>query len=327
MLTLFLIGLAIAVGYFAITWAISVKMKNYGLVDAAWSYGVAILAPIYALHSPGDATRKWLVTVIGVLWSLRLGTYILVRVIKHHPVEDVRYESLRERWPGPAMFLAFFELQALIVVVFSLPFLFVAFNARTGLSPVEIAGLTLAALALCGEALADRQMRAFKADPANKGKVCQAGSVALLAASELFLRVTHLVGFFPRRARLPLGLDDHRLPAAHATIPAQGHRHPADRGIRREEQGRRLPRIPAHDFGLRALVSERLARAIARAFLSNRELSFRIGGAVAYPCCQSAIYPHATSGRRHHISLHRHRAQFPALGDASAGDGAGAGAA
>jgi len=175
MLTLLLIGLAIAVTYFAITWAISVKIKNYGLLDVAWSYGVAILAPIYALYGPGDYTRKWLVTAIGVLWSLRLGTYILLRVIWHHPTEDVRYESLRKRWPGPAMFLAFFELQAIIVVIFSLPFLFVAFNTRAGLSPVEMAGLILAVFSLCGEALADHQMRVFKANPANKGAVCQAG--------------------------------------------------------------------------------------------------------------------------------------------------------
>jgi steroid 5-alpha reductase family enzyme len=106
---------------------------------------------------------------------LRLGTYILLRVIKHHPVEDVRYESLRKRWPGPAMFLAFFELQAITVVIFSLPFLLVAFNMRAGLSTVEVAGLSLAGLSLCGEALADRQMRTFKADPANKGVVCQTG--------------------------------------------------------------------------------------------------------------------------------------------------------
>ncbi len=175
MITLLLAGLVIAVTYFAATWAVSVRIKNYGLLDVAWSYGVAILAPIYAVFSPGEPMRKWLLTAIGVAWSLRLGTYILLRVLRHHPQEDVRYETLRARWTGAGMFLIFFELQAVLVVIFSLPFLFVACNTAPTLSPLEIAGLTLAIIALGGETLADLQMQAFKRDPASKGQVCQRG--------------------------------------------------------------------------------------------------------------------------------------------------------
>ena len=40
---------------------------------------------------------------------------------------------------------------------------------------MEITGLALAILSLGGEALADWQLKQFKADPANRGKVCQAG--------------------------------------------------------------------------------------------------------------------------------------------------------
>ena len=73
------------------------------------------------LTGPGLALRKWAFAAIGIVWSLRLGTYILLRVIRHHPTEDARYESLRAKWPGPLSFLVFFELQALLVAVFSLP--------------------------------------------------------------------------------------------------------------------------------------------------------------------------------------------------------------
>jgi len=175
MWTLLGIGTVIAVVAFALVWAISVRIRNYGLLDAAWSYGVTVLAPIYAWYGPGDALRKWLVTAVGVAWSLRLGTYILVRVLRHHPTEDQRYETLRKRWPGTGMFLVFFELQAVLVVIFSLPFLFVAFNPSPHLQLVEIAGLILALIALAGEATSDLQMSAFKADPASKGQVCRRG--------------------------------------------------------------------------------------------------------------------------------------------------------
>ena len=194
MLTLLLIALAVAVTYFTVTWAISVKIKNYGLLDAAWSYGVAVLAPIYALVGPGHAPRKWIATAIGVAWSLRLGTYILVRVLKHHPAEDVRYQTLRARWPGTGMFLAFFELQAIVAVIFSLPFLFAAFNPAP-LQPVEIAGLVIAFLSLCGEALADRQMKQFKGDATNRGRVCEAGLWRYSRHPNYFFEALLWVGF------------------------------------------------------------------------------------------------------------------------------------
>jgi steroid 5-alpha reductase family enzyme len=175
MLTLFLIGLATAMVSFAVVWAISVKVRNYGFLDVAWSYGVAVLAPLFAFNSPGAPARKWLLTAIGVAWSLRLGTYILLRVLRHHPKEDARYQTLRQRWNGPALFLAFFELQALLVAAFALPFLFISFDSAPALHPLTIAGAALAVLCLCGEATADFQMQRFKADHANDGKVCETG--------------------------------------------------------------------------------------------------------------------------------------------------------
>jgi steroid 5-alpha reductase family enzyme len=161
--------------YFAVVWAISVKVRNYGFLDVAWSYGVAVLAPLFALESPGPPARKWLLTAIGMAWSLRLGTYILFRVLRHHPREDTRYQTLRQQWKGPGMFLAFFELQALMAAIFALPFLFVSFDPAPAIDALTIAGAALAVIALCGEAIADVQMQRFKADRANEGKVCQVG--------------------------------------------------------------------------------------------------------------------------------------------------------
>lgn len=168
-------ALVISAVFFTIVWAVSVRMANYGLLDVAFSYGVALLAPMYAWFGPGYALRSWAFTAVGVAWSLRLGTYILVRVLKHHPAEDVRYQSLRARWPGPIRFLGFFQLQAVLVVIFSLPFLVVAFNTRADMSTIEIAGILLAAIGVLGETIADLQMQAFKRNAANRGRVCDVG--------------------------------------------------------------------------------------------------------------------------------------------------------
>ncbi len=175
MLPLLGLGSLLCIVAFALCWALCVRIKNYSFLDVAFSYGVAVLAPLYAWNAPGALPRKAAFVALGVVWSVRLGTYILLRVLRHHPQEDVRYEALRDRWKGPWMFLLFFEMQAVLVVLFSLPFLLAAFNPAPEFHPLELAGLAVAAIALLGESTADRQMQAFKNDPRNKGGVCQAG--------------------------------------------------------------------------------------------------------------------------------------------------------
>jgi steroid 5-alpha reductase family enzyme len=92
------------------------------------------------------------------------------------------------------MFLVFFELQALIVVIFSLPFLFAAWNP-TPLGALEYAGLGISLLVLAGESMADRQMRSFKQDPANKGRVCNAGLWRYSRHPNYFFEFLVWVGF------------------------------------------------------------------------------------------------------------------------------------
>ena len=175
MISILLLSLAIAMGYFFLTWLVSLKIRNYGLLDVAWSYGVAILAPLYAILGSGLPMRRWIGLALGAAWSLRLGTYILLRVIKHHPTEDVRYQTLRARWPGAGMFLLFFQLQAVLVAVFAIPFLLLSFDSRPGFGILEILGWGLAVISLVGESLADSQLKSFKQNPANHGQVCAVG--------------------------------------------------------------------------------------------------------------------------------------------------------
>lgn len=119
--------------------------------------------------------RKLAFTVVGVAWSLRLGLYILIRVWRHHPEEDKRYRTLRDKWPGAGRFLLFFELQALIAVLFSLPCMLAALNGRPRLGGFELFGLTLALFATAGEATADWQAQRFKSNPLNKSSVVNVG--------------------------------------------------------------------------------------------------------------------------------------------------------
>jgi steroid 5-alpha reductase family enzyme len=157
-----MLELPLAAVLFAAMWAISYRLKNYGFLDVTWTLGVGLLALVDGLALNGSPVRRAAITTVGLLWSLRLGLFILRRVLKHHPVEDKRYRSLRDRWKSPLEFLLFFELQAAIAVIFSLPFLVADADASPFVTALEIVGLGVALVGVLGESLADWQAQRFK---------------------------------------------------------------------------------------------------------------------------------------------------------------------
>jgi len=111
------------------------------------------------------------------LWSLRLALFLALRIRRHHPNEDTRYQKLRSGY-GPAYrmrFLLFYFLQGLSVSVLAAPFILVSFAQYQQISWLMMAGVVLFFLSLYGEFAADRQMSRFKAQPKNKGLVCDVG--------------------------------------------------------------------------------------------------------------------------------------------------------
>ena len=169
------IGTLVAFVLFALTWLLSLKLNNFSFVDVTWSYALAVIAPLYALLGGGFTQRKIIAVTMAVLWSARLGTYLFFRVQGHHPHEDVRYEVLREKWKDELAknFFFFFQAQAVLIVLLSVPVLLACLNPAPQLSLIEMIGAMVWLIGLSGEALSDAQMQRFKSDPASKGKVCQ----------------------------------------------------------------------------------------------------------------------------------------------------------
>ena len=157
-------------------WLVSTRIRNAGLVDVGWAAGLVVLAGWYAWRGPGFPARKWILSVMIGLWGLRLAVH-LVRRIASEP-EDGRYQQLRRDWQGKNVnlrFLFFFEAQALLDVLLSLPILIAALNPAPRLQVPEYVGIALWLVAVIGESIADAQLAAFKRDPENRGRVCQRG--------------------------------------------------------------------------------------------------------------------------------------------------------
>ena len=170
-----LVGASLVFALMFALWLLHLRVKNASVVDPGWAFGLAIIALTYAFMGPGYFWRRWLAAMMAAVWGLRLGTH-LWRRIAGKP-EEGRYQQLRKEWGENIAwkFLVFFEMQALLDVFLSTPFLIVSLNTHAGIQPLEYAGLALWLLALIGESVADSQLAAFQRQSAKPAAVCQRG--------------------------------------------------------------------------------------------------------------------------------------------------------
>ena len=157
-------------------WVLQLRVRNVSIADVGWCLGLIAVVLWYAAQATGETERKMLVGILVVLYAGRLGLYILFdRVIGK--TEDARYRRLREQWGTSERLrmFAYFQLQALAVAAFSLPFLVLICNQRPPFDLMESVGLLIWTVAVLGEARVDRQLAQFRADPRNHDRVCRDG--------------------------------------------------------------------------------------------------------------------------------------------------------
>ena len=117
---IFFTGLLLMIVIMLITWWFSERIGKAAIVDVVWTFNIGLLALFYLLTIPRiDSFRTILVSGMGILWSLRLGIYLLKRVGKEK--EDKRYAVLKKDWgkQGSRKMLIFFQQQGVVNSVLS----------------------------------------------------------------------------------------------------------------------------------------------------------------------------------------------------------------
>lgn len=168
-------GLAAAM---SAAWLIQKVTGNCGWVDAIWTFATGAAGGLYALaplHDAPPTLRAWLVGALVITWSLRLGIHIARRTAGSGQ-EDARYARFRVEWgmKFQARMFSFLQIQALSAALLALSVLAAA--RRPGdFGVTDVLGALVLGGAIAGEAVADAQLARFKANPDNKGKVCDTG--------------------------------------------------------------------------------------------------------------------------------------------------------
>lgn len=155
-------------------WIFASRVRNLGYVDVAWAALMAVGALLAGAFAGGETLPRILTAVLGATWAARLCLHLLKRVL--HEPEDGRYRHLRATWGDTRWkYLVFFQAQALVAALFTLPFAAAASSLATGASVWLLAGIAVWTVAIAGEWVADAQLARHRADPANAGITCRRG--------------------------------------------------------------------------------------------------------------------------------------------------------
>lgn len=169
-----LISASVLILIFGLGWLYATKIRNASIVDVMWALSLPIPVMIYLWLNQGWWVRELLLLAIALIWSLRLGLHLLIRIRAKHPQEDPRYAQLREHWNAQNMsvgrlssartqfkFLVIFMVNAGLVFALSQPFYAASAVDSYTINLMEIIGVLVFAVGLIGETVADSQLKRF----------------------------------------------------------------------------------------------------------------------------------------------------------------------
>lgn len=171
-----LLAAGIIFAYMTAAFAVALRRRNNGIADIAWGPGFIVTGWLaYLLRGDGRA-RAVLVLALVTLWGGRLAWHVFRR--NHGREEDFRYAAWRRqwgRWFVPRTFLQVFMLQGLFMLLILAPVLLVVGQEQPPLGWLDLLGGLMWLKGFLFEAVGDRQLAAFRRDPANRGKLIASG--------------------------------------------------------------------------------------------------------------------------------------------------------
>ncbi len=165
--------------FFNIAYVVAQIKKNNGLADMAWGLGFVVVAVTSLITYGTYNIYQLVITGLVLIWGLRLFFYIGLR--NWSKPEDFRYVNMRNKWKTNVHVKAYFivfMLQMTFLLIVSLPIQISAYiDVELDLLGYLILGfgVLLWFIGFYFEAVGDAQLKKFKSNPENKGKILQTG--------------------------------------------------------------------------------------------------------------------------------------------------------
>ncbi len=162
--------------YFLIFFVIGTVIKNNSIVDIGWGLGFVVVAWFTTLRSGNFYLPNIILTLLITIWGLRLFYHIIKRNIGKP--EDFRYANWRKEWGKlviPRAFLQVYMLQGVFMFTVALPIILLNIEPFSKLTLFGVLGIIIWIIGFYFESVGDYQLKIFKSNPENKGKIMDQG--------------------------------------------------------------------------------------------------------------------------------------------------------
>lgn len=198
----FVVTVLIILIHFTVYFFLAEKQNNYGIIDIGWGLGFvwivwALILVRTQLLGFSSNLLSFMTVILTTVWGLRLSWHIRVR--NQGKPEDYRYVTMRANIKPPYRalkgYVKIFLVQAFFMFLISMVLIQ---NIMLGGNVVEVwmqiplyGGIGLWLIGFYLQAVGDAQLKRFKMNPENKGKLIQSGLWAITRhpnyAGEVFM--------------------------------------------------------------------------------------------------------------------------------------------
>ena len=177
-------------------WIVSLVRNDVSIVDSLWSLMFLLMLGVYMTLADVGGPRAWAVLLMVAVWAIRLSAFIAIR--NHGQPEDHRYQTIRannEPNFGFKSLYIVFGLQAALAGVIAIPLL-VGASGSAPIGWLDYAGVALWTIGMYFEVVGDNQLKRFRDDESNRGKVLDTGLWAFTRHPNYFGEFTLWWGYY-----------------------------------------------------------------------------------------------------------------------------------
>ncbi len=161
---------------FIVTFLIGKSKNKHDFLDIIWGMSFVICSAVSLFLSKLTIVNI-ISTLLVLIWGMRLTIYLAKRNI--NVKEDYRYQKYRDEYKGKHFdmyfFLRMYLLQYVLSVIIIYPVVFTNLKDISNFGIITVIGIIVWIIGFIFESVGDSQLRKFKKDPVNKGKLMQTG--------------------------------------------------------------------------------------------------------------------------------------------------------
>ncbi|APH46351.1 hypothetical protein BMW26_16385 [Microbacterium sp. 1.5R] len=191
---LFALAVAAAFAIQVIAFIPAMTLRTERFFDLTGSLTFLAISVALVLLTPMPDARSWILAAMVILWAVRLGSFLALRV--HKAGSDGRFDEIKG---SPVRFLQVWVIQgAWVSITAAAAWIAISTDAaaRAPIGWLTVVGIVVWLLGMTIEIVADAQKSAFRADPKNKDEFIRTGLWSRSRHPNYFGEIVIWVGVF-----------------------------------------------------------------------------------------------------------------------------------